>query len=1357
MRRTRPLFFQGPTKTVLAVLSIILSAIVLPGAVLMPAGPIVANDAYQVATGGTLKIHAPGVLGNDSGAVEAVLETGPVHGTVELHPDGSFSYVHDGSDTSNDSFTYRAADGAAISGPATVSITIGSIGFGLSALSGHTLTLPSSLQFGPDNRLYALRKLGQINIMEIARNAPNSYDVVDEEIVTLVRTIPNHDDDGYPNSGEKNRQCTGLFVAGTAENPVIYVTSSDNRVGGGAYDPDTWLDTNSGVLSQISWIGASRNDPAGFWQKVDLVRGLPRSEENHAPNGMQLSVTGDTLFLASGGFTNAGAPSRNLAYINEYALSGAVLSIDLSALDAMPTKVDGNGIAYKYDLPTLDDPTRPNENGITDPSAPGYDGIDIDDPWGGNDGLNQAKIVPGGPVQIYSPGYRNIYDLVITETPGRAGRMYTIDNGANRGWGGHPIGEGSYPGGSAGQCTNEYDPLEPGSTTPGPNDPYVNNENGLHFIRELKPGDENYAAPGEQYYGGHPNPVRGNPAGAGLYTGDYNSDPESNTGVWRDGGDPAYPLPVDWPPVPVSEANPAECDFRNSGETDGALVNFAYSTNGLTEYTASNFFGALQGNLFAVAWNETEVYRIALNQAGDQVLNPIPRGTDVLASGFGKALLDITAQGDDDIFPGTLWVTDFSGHEIYVLEPSDYGQGVPANMAVSLRQQHFGSVQVGESILQTLPITNTSQSEAVTVSSVTLDGAHMAEFEVEFTPGTVVSPGEAASLDILFSPVSIGGKTAQMIVHHNGLNAPTRIDITGTGVDSAPARTPLFRVNAGGPAILAGTEPAWQEDQAWNGGEGDAVWGTPHPFVNAESTGDHTHGTDDPITFDVSTPLQTPAGLFQRGRWNMSDESALEWDIPIEAGSIVEVRLFLAEQFFTAPNVPGASPWPRVFDVHIDGQAPPGFEGIDLFESAGHDVGQVWSAVVESDGNLDIDFIGVSGRPVLQGIEVAEINGFYSDLHTGWNLIGLPVSPVSNDYQEVFSDAAPEFAPYSWTTKYVQEAQVQPGRGYWLSAAATRTQLYASAPVDELTLALQEGWNLVSGPACELALAGVSDPGNILVPGSLFEYRDGYASSDQFFPGVGYWIQAAVPGEISLDCAATGKQAASLASTPGLDRFGLLDITDAAGAQQRLYWGGELDAGIDVRQFAMPPVGPEGSFDVRFAGGRWLAEGETSIIRLQSSAYPLRMTLSKTPVAFGGVLYVEELIGDEIVQTHELQSGQELLLQNSAVGLLKLSTRLASEIEIPQHLVVHGNYPNPFNPRTTLVFDLPENGTVDVAVYDILGRKVLEFPASAFTAGSNRRLQLDASSLAAGLYLYRLQATMPSGVEIQTGNMMLLP
>jgi len=66
------------------------------------------------------------VLANDDGSnLTAVLVSGPANASsFELNPDGSFSYTHNGSETTSDSFTYKVIDGTADSNVATVSITV---------------------------------------------------------------------------------------------------------------------------------------------------------------------------------------------------------------------------------------------------------------------------------------------------------------------------------------------------------------------------------------------------------------------------------------------------------------------------------------------------------------------------------------------------------------------------------------------------------------------------------------------------------------------------------------------------------------------------------------------------------------------------------------------------------------------------------------------------------------------------------------------------------------------------------------------------------------------------------------------------------------------------------------------------------------------------------------------------------------------------------------------------------------------------------------------------------------------------------------------------------------------------------
>ncbi|HEX9251950.1 MAG TPA: 5'-nucleotidase C-terminal domain-containing protein, partial [Ignavibacteriaceae bacterium] len=92
------------------------------------------------------------------------------------------------------------------------------------------------------------------------------------------------------------------------------------------------------------------------------------------------------------------------------------------------------------------------------------------------------------------------------------------------------------------------------------------------------------------------------------------------------------------------------------------------------------------------------------------------------------------------------------------------------------------------------------------------------------------------------------------------------------------------------------------------------------------------------------------------------------------------------------------------------------------------------------------------------------------------------------------------------------------------------------------------------------------------------------------------------------------------------------------------------------------------------------------------------------------------------------------------------------EIEIaPFTYLLDQNYPNPFNPSTTINYSIPEAGNVEMKVYDILGNEVATLVNEAKAPG-NYSAVFDASSLASGIYFYKLSANN----FLQTKKMILM-
>ena len=115
---------------------------------------------------------------------------------------------------------------------------------------------------------------------------------------------------------------------------------------------------------------------------------------------------------------------------------------------------------------------------------------------------------------------------------------------------------------------------------------------------------------------------------------------------------------------------------------------------------------------------------------------------------------------------------------------------------------------------------------------------------------------------------------------------------------------------------------------------------------------------------------------------------------------------------------------------------------------------------------------------------------------------------------------------------------------------------------------------------------------------------------------------------------------------------------------------------------------------------------------------------------------------------------------NSRQGGSGVWRRLLSEMttdvhnakeQIPSYFVLSQNFPNPFNPMTTISYRLPVNSKVTLKVYDMLGREIQAIVNEQKGAGYYTAT-FDGSRLASGAYFYKLQA----GSFSQTKKLMLL-
>ena len=153
----------------------------------------------------------------------------------------------------------------------------------------------------------------------------------------------------------------------------------------------------------------------------------------------------------------------------------------------------------------------------------------------------------------------------------------------------------------------------------------------------------------------------------------------------------------------------------------------------------------------------------------------------------------------------------------------------------------------------------------------------------------------------------------------------------------------------------------------------------------------------------------------------------------------------------------------------------------------------------------------------------------------------------------------------------------------------------------------------------------------------------------------------------------------------------------------------------------------------------------------------------------GETIYIADADGNPVIsynfgpQTDDISFGrisdgdEEWVFMNPTPGATNTSgLSLKDKTGIPSQYALYQNYPNPFNPVTTLRYDIPEDGLVNVTIYDMMGRGVKTLVNSLQTAG-NSTIQWNATNnqgqlVSAGVYLYQIQARE----YISTKKMMLL-
>ena len=181
---------------------------------------------------------------------------------------------------------------------------------------------------------------------------------------------------------------------------------------------------------------------------------------------------------------------------------------------------------------------------------------------------------------------------------------------------------------------------------------------------------------------------------------------------------------------------------------------------------------------------------------------------------------------------------------------------------------------------------------------------------------------------------------------------------------------------------------------------------------------------------------------------------------------------------------------------------------------------------------------------------------------------------------------------------------------------------------------------------------------------------------------------------------------------------------------------------------------------IALQGGQLLTDqGGTSLVL---SAIPGVVDVCLAGVRESGISGVGQIAS---VTFRVLASGNTMLqiadvdARDKTNSSVSVTTTAATPVDdggnLPTVSTLHANYPNPFNPMTTIAFDLAVSGRVRIDIYSIDGRRIRTLVDGTYTAGSHSEVwngrDRSGRSVASGTYLYTME-----GPRIKQTRRMLL-
>lgn len=372
-----------------------------------------------------------------------------------------------------------------------------------------------------------------------------------------------------------------------------------------------------------------------------------------------------------------------------------------------------------------------------------------------------------------------------------------------------------------------------------------------------------------------------------------------------------------------------------------------------------------------------------------------------------------------------------------------------------------------------------------------------------------------------------------------------------------------------------------------------------------------------------------------------------------------------------------------------------------------------------------------------------------TNVDLGWNIISTPVKLNNDSVAANYPSRISRASGYIAGQGYYSSSTLEPGKGYWLKMKSTEIVTLGGVPVDTISIEVKEGWNLIGSTNHPFGITNIEQyPAEIIIS-RFFGFQDGFNFSDSLMPGKGYWVKVRQDGILRINRNVMNALPNAFSYfDESTSKIGTLSFETGKQTHRELYLLSSNNEQQD-QKYELPPIPPEGIFDVRFSSAIVGSFGSIAKvidygvnannsceILIGSDDYPV--VIEYNGVKESGIkITLTEMVDGVPTYSHEMAEQSQIIINDSRVKSLIL--RYEKQELFPEKFELSQNYPNPFNPTTIINFQLPIDNYVTVKVYNILGEEVAILVDGFETAGY-KTIKFDGSNLSSGIYFVQMKA-----------------